>query len=171
MHHLWRLICLVWKAITQASTVTWLLSLLPSSVISIGLASLAWTENQPAAIISAILIVVFGIIFLCTLAYLSYHFPYRHPKAGGDAKSAMLVVSPPTLGGNAAEVEIRLTAVRELYSIVNGPVREALEYGSGIIDSMQGIVRDHYMTGFLNSLDTFRIQLNAARAFFVQVAS
>jgi len=168
MHQVWRLICLGWKTITQASTVAWLLSLLPSTVISIVLASLAWVENQPAATIGVILVVVFGIIFLCTLAYLGYRYPYRHSEVDGDVESATVMVPQPILGGNATEVEIRLTAVRDLYDIVNGPVREALEYGSGIIESMQGIVRDHCMSGFLNCLDIFRNQLNAASATLAQ---
>jgi len=69
MYHIWQLICFGWKGMSHASTASWVLGLLPSSVSSLLLAALAWAEQLPGAVILTIFIVIFAIIFLCTLAW------------------------------------------------------------------------------------------------------
>jgi hypothetical protein len=56
----------------------------------------------------------------------------------------------------------RLIIVNDLYGVMNGPVHDSLEYAQGILGSMQGIVRDHYISGFLDSLNECRLKFATA---------
>jgi hypothetical protein len=57
---------------SHASTASWALNLLPSGITSAVAAVLAWVGQLPSAIIFTISVVVFALIFLCTLAWLGH---------------------------------------------------------------------------------------------------
>ena len=67
---IWQFVYSGWKAMSHASTASWALSLLPSGITSALLAALAWIEHLPGAVVLLIFVVIFAIIFLCTLAWL-----------------------------------------------------------------------------------------------------
>jgi hypothetical protein len=69
---------------SHASTVSWVLSLLPSGIPAILAAALAWIEHLPGSIILTIFVFVFATIFLCTLAWLGRREQY-HPQGARKA--------------------------------------------------------------------------------------
>jgi hypothetical protein len=73
-----QLICSGWRAMSHASTASWAIGLLPSGATSAIAASLAWVEHLPGAIVLTILIVVFSVAFICTLAYSGYREQRRN---------------------------------------------------------------------------------------------
>ncbi len=64
---------------SHASTASWALNLLPSGIISALSAALAWIEHLPGAVILLIFVVIFAIIFLCTLAWVGHRKQRRGP--------------------------------------------------------------------------------------------
>ena len=72
MYQIWQFVRFGWRAMSHASTASWALSLLPSGITSALLAAWAWLMRLPNPIVAVIFIVVFAIIFLCTLAWLGY---------------------------------------------------------------------------------------------------
>jgi hypothetical protein len=125
-----------WHVVTEAHTAHWLYSLLPgipSAVLGFG----TWFAGQPWPIVSSIAVVVFAALFLCLLAYLGYRAKTEiHPSS---APPHQLLSDQPTVTFNNEERERRLKIVDDLYKIINQDIRKNIEYGQGIIESMQGI--------------------------------
>jgi hypothetical protein len=67
MHKIRHLLWLGWKAMSVASTASWVLG---GGALSSLVAAWVWFEHQPSSIIATVFIVVLAATFVCTLAYL-----------------------------------------------------------------------------------------------------